>query len=250
MFQCGFKFPRSGAMHNARFMAKAIYLAMMSLLQNQLSFLSDTDKSKINRVNLFCMLWYVPMFLQSSIACKAPSTDFAAITDMRNYSKFETEVAMEVYLSLKRHGWYLTEKMAIMGIVDEDIEPEIRQKMAEKLNRAQVPEQFETGYEALPDIAGFEDMSDLIGPNSWYLLELANIHGDWLKKHVSVWQDSQDYAKFKEFISNMSVVNDCSERGVKLVQEYIDSARNETLRQDVMTTAKVYKSKINSKKLS
>ena len=48
----------------------------------------------------------------------------------------------------------------------------------------------------------------------------------------------------------MSVVNDCSERGVKLVQDYIDSARNETLRQDIMTTAKVYKSKINSKKLS
>ena len=137
-----------------------------------------------------------------------------------------------------------------MGIVDEYIEPEVRQKMAEKLNQAQVPEQFQTGYEALPDIAGFKYMSDLIGPNSWYLLKLANIDGYWLKKHVSVWQDSQDYGKFKEFISKMSVVNDCSERGVKLVQDYIDSARNETLRQDIMTTAKVYKSKINSKKLS
>ena len=134
-----------------------------------------------------------------------------------------------------------------MGIVDEYIEPEVRQKMAEKLNQAQVPEQFETGYEALPDIAGFKDMSDLIGPNSWYLLKLANIHGDWLKKHVSVWQDSQDYAKFKEFISNMSVVNDCSERGVKLVQEYIDSARNETLRQDVMTTRRYISLKLTVK---
>ena len=48
-----------------------------------------------------------------------------------------------------------------MRIVDENIEPEVRQKMAEKLNQAQVPEQFETGYEALPDIAGFNDMSRL-----------------------------------------------------------------------------------------
>ena len=69
------------------------------------------------------------------------------------------------------------------------------------------------------------------------LLKPANIDGDWLKEHVSVWQDSQDYGKFKEFISKMSVVNHCSERGVKLVKDYIDSARNETLRQDTMTTA-------------
>ena len=48
-----------------------------------------------------------------------------------------------------------------MGIIDEDIEPKVRQKMTEKLNQAQVPEQFETGYEALPDIAGYNDMSRL-----------------------------------------------------------------------------------------
>ena len=46
----------------------------------------------------------------------------------------------------------------------------------------------------------------------------------------------------------MSVVNDVSERGVKLIQEYVDSAPNEELRQDILTVSKEYlKSKVNAK---
>ena len=53
------------------------------------------------------------------------------------------------------------------------------------------------------------------------------------------WPNIPPYKKLKNFISQMSVVNNCSKRGVKL----IDSGCNEDLRQDIFTTAKVYKSK-------
>ena len=109
----GFKFSRPGAMHNARFMAKGIYLGMLTLLQEKLEFLTDEDKVKINRVNQFIMTWYVPMFLQSSIACKAPSSDLAAMKAMQIYSRIDFEVGTEAYLSLNRHCWYLTEKMVV-----------------------------------------------------------------------------------------------------------------------------------------
>ena len=58
---------------------------------------------------------YVP---QSSIGLKAPTCDFEAIQDMHKFSEFDSDIGMEVYAGLKRHCWYLTEKLAIMAIVD------------------------------------------------------------------------------------------------------------------------------------
>ena len=72
----------------------------------------------------------------------------------------------------------------------------------------------------------------------------------WLNQNVEDWPNFPLYNQLKSFIFRMYVVNDCSERGVKLIQEYIDSACNEDLRQDILTTAKVYKSKINSKNMT
>ena len=48
----GYSFPRPGAMHNARFMAKGIYLAMLALLQDVYMFLTPEDKMKVNRCYL------------------------------------------------------------------------------------------------------------------------------------------------------------------------------------------------------
>ena len=35
------------------------------------------------------------------------------------------------------------------------------------------------------------------------------------------------YQRFKKFITKLSVVNDCAERGVKLIQEFVESSHDE-----------------------
>ena len=47
----------------------------------------------------------------------------------------------------------------------------------------------------------------------------------------------------------MSVVNDVSERGVKLIQEFVHSAHDEELRQDILRVSNIFKSKLNSKNI-
>ena len=41
------------------------------------------------------------------------------------------------------------------------------------------------------------------------------------------------------FKSKMAVINECSQRGVKLNHEYIDSAVSEEMRQDIMISLKL-----------
>lgn len=108
-------------MHNARFIGKGIYLIMLALLQEILPFLTDGEKININRVNIFCVLWYVPWFLQSSVTEKAPSNDLLVLHQMKMFSEFDPKLASAVFTSITRHGWYLTEKMYMLSIVDEDL---------------------------------------------------------------------------------------------------------------------------------
>ena len=51
----------------------------------------------------------------------------------------------------------------------------------------------------------------------------------WLQEKVEDWPSCPLYKKLMNFISKMSVVNNGSERGVELIQEYIDSACYEDL---------------------
>ena len=41
------------------------------------------------------------------------------------------------------------------------------------------------------------------------------------------WNDDPDYRAFQTYIKNIDVVNDRAERGVKLIQDFVKSSRNE-----------------------
>ena len=243
----GFKFYRPGAMHNARFMAKGIYLAMLALLQGVVTFLTPEDKENINRLIIFSSFFFVPWFLQSSRPKKAPSNDLMAYKSMKEFCKHDKQIAIEVGKSVLRHGWYLSEKLAVLAIVDEDLEDSIRKKMAAKLLVSSVPEKFSSGYPDIPEFSGLSDIADAVGPDSWFLLKVADVGGEFLDKPVPEWIREPSYQKLKDFICKMSVVNDVSERGVKLIQEYVDSAHDEDLRQNILTVSKEIKSKVNSR---
>ena len=40
----------------------------------------------------------------------------------------------------------------------------------------------------------------------------------WLTLPQKVWEEDAGYRRFQNFISHLEVVNDCGERGVKLIQ--------------------------------
>ena len=42
------------------------------------------------------------------------------------------------------------------------------------------------------------------------------------------------YRRFKAWVNNLKIVNDCAERGVTLIEDFVDSVRNERGRQDTM----------------
>ena len=243
---------RPGAHHNARFMAKAIYIEKLVMFQKILPFLSDQDLNNINRAAIFVVLFYVPWFLTCALPEKAPSNDLLALQQMRKFATVDSQLANAVNKSLCRHTWFFSQHLCLAAIVDDDLDDIVRAKMAAKLLSHQVPDSFTVGYPEINlPISEIKELSDLIGPDSWFLIKLSKITDmSWLQEKVENWWMNSSYQRFKKFITKLSVVNDCAERGVKLIQEFVDSSQDESLRQDIMTTVKEYRSKINSKNMN
>ena len=88
-----------------------------------------------------------------------------------------------------------------------------------------------------PKDGSLPSLSSLISPHSWMLfhyLDLQKADLPWLKVEPSTWKYSISYNKFKSFVCGQQVVNDPAERGVKLVQDFINSSYNAEERQNIL----------------
>ena len=67
-------------------------------------------------------------------------------------------------------------------------------------------------------------------------------------------ESSDSYEKFRCFIENNICVNDCAERNICLIQDFVDNNKSEDMKQNVMLVArdnrKKLKEDINKPQLS
>ena len=73
-------------------------------------------------------------------------------------------------------------------LADDDLESETKVAMMEKLLTLEVPASFRSGKPVLPLIKEDTTLTDLVGPNSWHLLQISGFsHEDvegWLAGKV------------------------------------------------------------------
>ena len=67
------------------------------------------------------------------------TNDLQAYKDMKEFRKHDEMIALAVERSLLRHSWYLSEKLAVCSIADEDLPDDIRKKIATKLLKSAAP---------------------------------------------------------------------------------------------------------------
>ena len=62
----------------------------------------------------------------------------------------------------------------------------------------------------------------------WLLFDLLGLQDcqEWLQTPVKMWDLFSDYRKFKEYVINVSVVNDLAERGIHLITEFASKCKN------------------------
>merc|ERR1712002_786088 len=79
------------------------------------------------------------------------------------------------------------------------------------------------------------DLTMFVGDDSWSFFEIMKIKAEgFIKKPVEEWLLHEDYERAKCIINNLSVVNESAERSVKLVSDFLTSARKEENLQNIL----------------
>ena len=143
---------------------------------------------------------------------------------MRKCPTVDSQLANAVNKSLCQHTWFFLQHLCFAAIVDDDLDDIVRANMAAKLLSHQVPDSYYVGNPEINlPISEIKELSYLVGPDSWFLIKLYKITDmSWLEVRVENWWMKGSYKRFKKFITKLSVVNDCVERVVKLIQEFLE----------------------------
>lgn len=129
-----FKIRPPGAIHQARWMARAIYALKIALLGAQLK-VTKKDKASLFDVCLFIVTSYVKQWLQCILAVKAPYQDLCFLKSMKAYEKIDSNVSKAALQKFSQHLWYLTDEVAALSLFDDDVSLEFKIKMVENLTK-------------------------------------------------------------------------------------------------------------------
>ena len=240
-----FKFQWPGAFHHARFMSKALYILKMDLLRDQLSFLTPDQKDQISQLARFVGVYFSQWFLKCAIVSSAPYQALLSFKQMIEFSEFDIGLAFTVLDSLFRHTWYLTEQWVIVCLVDDDCPDVEKQAVALALSQTPRADSFSPGKPKLPtdfwpETGILPSLDSFVGPKSWLLPHLLGLDSEsmeWIQLSVHQWPLISGFRKFSSLVQKLTIVNDPAERGVKLIQDFVNTSQDEDIRQWRMLSA-------------
>ncbi|XP_065670842.1 uncharacterized protein LOC124807852 isoform X2 [Hydra vulgaris] len=248
-----FKFRKPIAFYHARFLSKAIYYMIIELLTfnlQQFDIISAEEIATVHQVAEFTGLFHAIWFLKAPLAASSPCLDLCAIRDMIKYGSFNKTISTAAIKSLKNHLWFLTERNVVLAICDETLDNNTREKIAKKLFLYPKPSRLILGKPPCPNIniTKIPELWELVGPQSWILIQQLNlsaIETEWMQVSSKDWNNFSGYRVLKKFIEKLTVVNDCAERGVKLIQDFTHMCQDEELKQSLMLSISSHRQKFS-----
>lgn len=127
-----YKIRPPGAMHQARWMARAIYSLKITLLRSQFR-ISNKDKASLLDVCLFIATSYVKPWLQCILAVKAPYQDLCFLKAMKAYETIDKSISRAALQKFCQHLWYLTDEVSILSLFDDAVDLDTKVKMIANL---------------------------------------------------------------------------------------------------------------------
>ena len=83
-------------------------------------------------------------------------------------------------------------------------------------------------------------LDSFVGPKSWLLPHLLGLDSEsmeWIQLSVHQWPLISGFRKFSSLVQKLTIVNDPAERGVKLIQDFVNTSQDEDIRQWRMLSA-------------
>lgn len=129
----GATFHPPGAIHHARWMAKAIYCLKMFIFRKQFLSNKKNDEIKCRDVCIFIIRVYTQAWFCAPFAPQAPNQDLNFLKYLYEYRRIDQNISDCAVKKFSNHLWYLIPEMTALSFFDANISFEEKLKMCEAL---------------------------------------------------------------------------------------------------------------------
>ena len=188
------------------------------------------DKDMISKLGALCKfnaLFHIKNWLTWSVRAHTLYNDLNLWHELNKYCRHDPLVSNAAMKAMERHFWYLTKECTVFSLSSDFP----LQKAAIAWTLLWIPPckdfESERDHPTFPVLNHSTKLSSLIGPKSWFLFHSLEIGTDWIRKSVSEWDSDSNYKEAETYVRHVKVVNDLSERAVKLIQNFSTSITND-----------------------
>ena len=236
------KVRRPGAVHRARWMAKALYTLKIELLHagNEKQFkLTARELVSIQRFNRFVLHVYLEAWFTCNLATEAAINDMKLLGRLQQYD--DKEISKIGLKWLTRHSWYLSPEMAALAIFSKQLSCPEKQLLIGSMTTERGPHLLSN----LPST-----VADLHISHAFF--DTAAIDASFLSLPAEKWCETECYMQALQIVNNLPCTNDCAERGVALVENFNNIAKDEEQKQFALQVVEKHRqtySKLTSNEL-
>ena len=215
-------FKRPGAVHHARWMAKAIYSLKIYLFRDEFE-LSQKELNGLRHLCIFIVTLYLKAWYSSTSATAAANHDLQFMKNLLEYKDINSLISSATCEKMISHLWYLSSELAILSLFDDGVPLEVKKSIVKAVNTRDC-----TDSEAKRFVIAKKDMnslaqrtlSDFVSKKSLNLFKIFDLPYDFLDIDIELWPTDESFLENKEYFQQLKVVNDLAERAVALVGEY------------------------------
>jgi len=239
-----------GAMHRARWMAKAIYSLKIFLFRSQFS-MTIRETNMIRSMNLFICLVYLKSWFTAPMSIQAPLNDLSCFERLVKYKAINPNVAKVAIKALSRHTWYLSEELIAFSFFDARIEATVKAEMLQAMRTKDgagiPPKRPQVSENSISSLK----LVDFVTANTMRFFSILGIPSGWLDNEPDSWYQDSEFVVAQQAVAGLSVVNDRAERGVALIQEYNEIlTKNEGQKQALLQVVSEHRKKFPDPKKS
>ena len=122
-----------GAMHHARWMAKALYTLKIWIFRGQFK-LTKREEQGIREICIFVSCVYVKAWFTAPLAVSAPNNDLCFLQRLVRFQSQNPATSKVASNKFAGHLWYVSEELVSLAIFGSELSTESKRAMVKAMN--------------------------------------------------------------------------------------------------------------------
>jgi hypothetical protein len=183
-------------------------------------------------VSLFAALVYTKAWTSCQSATAASSNDLCLLKSLVRYKAISEGTSAAAFNALSRHLRYISEELIALAFFDSNTNNATKRKMVDSLQHSG-PNEPPIRIQIELNLVECKQLEDFVSVNMMNFFEILQLATNFLTQvEPDQWEHDEGYKKAKHCAESLRVVNDVSESGIKLIQDFnLSVTRNEEKRQ-------------------